>query len=81
MHDFELMAEAIPGEYVTRTELPRIFGVEGMLSPRTLANLDSLDGGKNGIPGKVMVRRRAVYPKMEAAQWLAERFAVAQASE
>ena len=64
----EQMVEAWQSPIVARTEAPKFSG--GAVSVKLLANCDSLGTGPNG---KFYVGRKAVYPKIELANWLRSR--------
>lgn len=62
---FEKMAESWKAPVVARAEVGRFSG--GGLSPKYLANCDSLGTGPEG---RFMIGRRVVYPVNELVAWL-----------
>ena len=67
--DFNLdtLADNWPSPIVARSEIKNFSG--GLLHPRTLANLDSLNKG----PGKIMIGNRACYSTRKLVAWMKER--------
>ena len=64
---FDKMAKNWCGQIVPRTKIEEYTG--GLLTPKTLANLDSLGIG----PERITVGRRVAYPVDELNEWLRER--------
>lgn len=62
--DFGKLARNWQAPIVSRTEIGKFSG--GLLTPRTLANLDSLNAG----PPKCSCGRKVFYPVDELVQWL-----------
>lgn len=62
---FELMAKQWGAPIVARADIGRFSG--GGLSPKYLANQDSLGTGPTG---RFMIGRRVVYPVRELVSWL-----------
>jgi hypothetical protein len=65
--DFEQLAKNWPAPIVARSEGGTFTG--GCLSPRTLANLDSLGEG----PPRVVVNGKVAYPVDTFIEWLKRR--------
>jgi hypothetical protein len=65
---FQDMAEKRPSAWVARTEAEKFSG--GIIKEKYLANLDSC--GK-GIPGRIRVGRKVVYPVASFILWLEAR--------
>ena len=67
--DFNLdtLADNWPSPIVARSEIKNFSG--GLLHPRTLANLDSLNKG----PGKILIGNRACYSTRKLVAWMKER--------
>ena len=65
--DFDELVRAWPSPLVARKEVSRFSG--GLLSPRTMANLDSQKKG----PERVRVGGRTAYPTRALADWLRNR--------
>lgn len=65
--DFQKLARNWPSPIVSRTEIAKFSG--GLLTPRTLANLDSLNEG----PPRGRCGRKVFYPVDELVKWLAAR--------
>jgi hypothetical protein len=67
--DFNLdtLADNWPSPIVARSEIKNFSG--GLLHPRTLANLDSLNKG----PGKILIGNRACYSTRQLVAWMKER--------
>jgi len=70
--DFNKLARSWPSAIVARTEVSRFSG--GLLSPRTLANLDSLKQG----PPRRRCGKKVFYEAADLCAWMARR---AQADE
>ena len=66
--DFSAMAERWPSAFVARDKSSDFSG--GLISPRYLANLDSV--GK-GPPGKIRCGRKIGYSVVEFIKWLEAR--------
>ena len=64
---FKRMIENWPSEFVARQSAGVFTG--GMVSPKSLANFDSLGIG----PPKIKIGRIAGYPKVEFVEWLKKR--------
>ena len=65
--DFTKLAKNWPAPIVSRTEIAKFSG--GLLTPRTLANLDSLGEG----PPRGRCGRKIFYPVDTLVTWLAAR--------
>lgn len=65
--DFGKLARNWPSPIVSRTEIAKFSG--GLLTPRTLANLDSLNEG----PPRGRCGRKVFYPTDELVIWLQAR--------
>lgn len=65
--DFAKLGRAWPSPIVSRTEISKFSG--GLLSPRTLANLDSLGDG----PPRGRCGRKVFYPVDSLVAWLEAR--------
>ena len=65
---FDEMSEKWPSAVVARTEIKTFTG--GLLSAKSAANLDSLG---RGIPGRVAVGRKVIYPISCLIPWLRDR--------
>ena len=61
------MVDRWPSAIVARQEIGKFSG--GAISPRTVANLDSLGRG----PEKIQVGRKTCYRAIDLATWLIER--------
>ncbi|HPR51264.1 MAG TPA: hypothetical protein PLU81_05715 [Deltaproteobacteria bacterium] len=59
------MADRWPSAYVAREKLSEFTG--GILNPRSVANLDAQ--GK-GIPGRIRIGRKCVYPVNSVIEYL-----------
>lgn len=64
---FQEMAESWGSQIVARTHVERFTG--GMITPKTLANLDSLGQG----PKRIKIGRKTGYPVNEFVSWLRDR--------
>lgn len=64
---FDRMLANWPSEFVSRQSVGVFTG--GMVSPKTLANFDSLGVG----PLKIKIGRNAGYPKLQFVEWLRSR--------
>lgn len=65
--DFEKLGRAWSSPIVSRTEISKFSG--GLLSPRTMANLDSLNEG----PPRGRCGRKIFYPVDSLIKWLEHR--------
>jgi len=65
---FQEMADRWPSAVVARVEIGRFTG--GLISAKSCANLDSLG---QGIPGRVAVGRKVIYPVSCLIEWLRDR--------
>ncbi len=65
---FDEMADSWPSEIIARTEIKVFTG--GLISPKYIANLDSLG---EGPCGRIKSGRRTGYQKRAFVQWLRER--------
>lgn len=65
--DFGKLARNWHSPIVSRTEISKFSG--GLLTPRTLANLDSLNAG----PPRGNCGRKVFYPVDELVKWLEEK--------
>lgn len=65
--DFSKLAKAWPSPIVSRTEISKFSG--GLLTPRTLANLDSLGIG----PPRGTCGRKVFYPVDSLVVWIEKR--------
>jgi hypothetical protein len=61
---FDKMADTWPSEIVARTSTPVFSG--GLLTPKYMANLDSLGEG----PESLKVGKKVVYPKRPLVKWM-----------
>lgn len=68
--DFGKLAKSWPAPIVSRTEIARFSG--GLLTPRTMANLDSLSEG----PPRIRVGRKIAYPVDSLVAWIKSRAGV-----
>jgi hypothetical protein len=66
--DFSNLAEKWPSVLVAREETPKFSG--GVLTPKTLANLD---GKGLGPKGRFRIGRKVVYPVQSLIDWLQSR--------
>ena len=66
------MVENWPSEIVARTSIKAFSG--GLLNPRTMANLDSLGQGPDGV---VKCGRKSGYIVRELVSWMRKRMQVA----
>ena len=64
------LADRWPSEIVARKEIARFTG--GILSARTLANMDSRG---DGIPERFLLANQVAYPVLAVIQWLKSRSA------
>ena len=65
--NLDSLADSWPSPIVARSEVGTFSG--GLLHPRTLANLDSLNEG----PGKIMIGNRACYSTRKLCAWMKQR--------
>ena len=65
--NLDTLADSWPSPIVARSEVGKFSG--GLLHPRTLANLDSLNEG----PGKIMIGNRACYSTRNLCAWMKKR--------
>ena len=65
---FNKMANKWPSEIVARTEIEKFTG--GLITPKSIANLDSL--GK-GVAGRMNIGRKVAYPVDTLVNWLRDR--------
>jgi hypothetical protein len=65
--NLDVLADEWPSPIVARSEIKNFSG--GLLHPRTLANLDSLNEG----PGKIMIGSRACYSTRKLVAWMKQR--------
>jgi hypothetical protein len=65
--NLDSLAESWPSPIVARSEIKNFSG--GLLHPRTLANLDSLNKG----PGKILIGNRACYSTRQLVAWMKQR--------
>lgn len=65
---FQKLKENWPSPIVARHEVDKFSG--GLLNPRTMANLDSL---QQGCPGKITVGRRVAYSVDALIKWMQQR--------
>ncbi len=63
--NFDVMREKWPSEYVARTEVSRFTG--GLISPRTMANIDCLGTGPSE---KIRLGKKVAYPVDALIEWL-----------
>lgn len=66
--DLSIMATRWPSPYVAREKVGEFTG--GILTPKTMANLDSLN---LGVKGRIKVGRKVAYPTNELIAWLESR--------
>ena len=66
--DLSAMADAWPSPFVARDRLEIFSG--GILTSRTMANLDSRG---EGVPGRIRIGRKVVYPVKSLIEWLEAR--------
>ena len=64
----ESLADRWPSEIVARKEISKFTG--GILSARTLANMDSRG---DGIPERFLLANQVAYPVQSVIAWLKER--------
>jgi hypothetical protein len=65
--NLDSLADNWPSPIVARSEIKNFSG--GLLHPRTLANLDSLNKG----PGKILIGNRACYSTRQLVAWMKQR--------
>jgi hypothetical protein len=69
LHDvFDTMADNWPSDIVARCKIAEFTG--GMLSPKSMANYDSLGEGPGG---RIKIGRKTGYAKYPLVEWLKKR--------
>lgn len=66
--NLSILAARWPSPFVAREKISEFTG--GIITPKTLANLDSTGGGPKG---RITVGRKVAYPTSELIAWLESR--------